>query len=74
MSRILQANEHTIDRVLRVVIGLVLLSLVFVGPHTLWGLVGLVPLFTGLAGTCPLYSLFGLSTRSSKTGQQATQT
>ena len=41
---------------------LVLLSLVVVGPKTLWGLIGLVPLLTGLAGSCPLYSLFGLNT------------
>ncbi len=49
---------------MRVVLGLVLLSLVFVGPHTLWGLVGLVPLATGLMGSCPLYTLLGLSTAS----------
>ncbi len=39
-----------------------LLSLVFFGPKTLWGLVGLVPLVTGLIGSCPLYSLLGLRT------------
>jgi hypothetical protein len=46
------SNEGTVDRVLRVTAGLVLLSLVFVGPQTLWGLVGLVPLATGLLGSC----------------------
>jgi len=55
-------NEGTIDRVLRVIIGLALLSLVLIGPKTLWGLIGLVPLITGLVGYCPLYKLFGLST------------
>ena len=55
-------NEHKVERVLRTVLGLGLLSLVFVGPQTLWGLVGIVPLVTGLAGTCPLYSLVGIST------------
>lgn len=55
-------NEGTIDRVLRVVLGLVLLSLVFVGPQTLWGLIGIVPLVTGLVGSCPIYSIFGIST------------
>ncbi|MCA9619316.1 MAG: DUF2892 domain-containing protein [Myxococcales bacterium] len=55
-------NEGTLDRVVRVVLGLGLLSLVFVGPQTLWGLIGLVPLATGLAGSCPLYTLFGLRT------------
>jgi hypothetical protein len=51
-----------LDRILRVVLGLVLLSLVFVGPQTLWGLVGLVPLLTALVGYCPAYSLVGLNT------------
>jgi len=55
-------NESSIDRVLRVLVGLVLLSLVVVGPKTMWGLVGVVPLLTGLVGFCPLYRLFGIST------------
>ena len=55
-------NEGTIDRVLRVLAGIVLLSLVFVGPQTAWGWLGVVPLVTGLAGTCPLYSILGIST------------
>ena len=55
-------NEGTLDRILRVVAGLVLLSLVFVGPQTLWGLVGIVPLLTGLAGYCPAYSILGVNT------------
>jgi hypothetical protein len=55
-------NESTIDRVLRVALGLVLLSLVVVGPKTWFGLVGLVPLLTGLVGFCPLYRLLGVST------------
>jgi hypothetical protein len=55
-------NLGTLDRILRVAIGLALLSLVFVGPQTLWGLLGLVPLLTALVGYCPAYSLVGLST------------
>jgi hypothetical protein len=58
----MQKNEGTVDRVLRVIAGLVLLSLVFIGPQSLWGLVGIVPLATGLLGFCPLYKLLGLST------------
>lgn len=49
MSALFITNEGSVDRVVRVILGLVLLSLVFVGPKTLWGLVGLVPLFTGLS-------------------------
>lgn len=55
-------NEGKTDRALRAVLGLLLISLVFVGPKTPWGWVGLVPLLTGLAGYCPLYSLIGLNT------------
>lgn len=55
-------NEGTIDRVVRVALGIALLSLVVVGPHTLLGLVGLVPLVTGLVGFCPLYRVLGVST------------
>ena len=55
-------NEGTLDRVLRVIVGLVVLSLVVVGPQTYWGLLGLVPLVTGLVGFCPVYRIFGLST------------
>lgn len=61
-SKLMPRNEGTIDRALRVLIGLVLLSLVFVGPQTLWGLVGVVPLLTGLLGSCPVYTLLGLRT------------
>jgi ABC-type polysaccharide/polyol phosphate export permease len=59
-----QRNIGTIDRLLRIVIGIVLIALVFVGPRTPWGWIGLVPLLTALIGTCPLYSLMGLKTRS----------
>ncbi|SHH80152.1 YgaP family membrane protein [Marivita hallyeonensis] len=55
-------NEGTLDRTLRVIVGLVLLSLVFIGPQTYWGLIGLVPLVTGLIGSCPVYSLLGIRT------------
>ena len=58
----LKKNEGTVDRVLRVVVGLVLISLVFVGPQTAWGWIGILPLVTGLAGTCPAYSLLGINT------------
>jgi len=55
-------NEGTIDRALRIILGLVLISLVFVGPQTAWGWVGIVPLATGLLGYCALYSLLGINT------------
>jgi hypothetical protein len=55
-------NEGTLDRALRVVIGLVLIALVFAGPKTAWGWIGLVPLVTGLVGFCPAYRLVGINT------------
>jgi len=63
-------NESSIDRVIRVVLGLVLLSLVVVGPKTMWGLVGVVPLLTGLFGFCPLYRLVGISTCHAPQGRK----
>nr|WP_321359422.1 DUF2892 domain-containing protein [uncultured Hyphomonas sp.] len=57
-----KTNEGTIDRVLRVIVGLALIAIVFVGPQTPWGWIGLVPLLTGLAGTCPLYTILGIRT------------
>lgn len=62
LNKILPTNEHPLERVLRTLLGLFLLSLVFWGPKTLWGLFGAVPLLTGLIGSCPLYTLIGLST------------
>lgn len=62
-TNLLPQNIGPTDRVLRVALGLVLLSLVFVGPRSAWGYLGLIPLATGLIGSCPFYTAFGLSTR-----------
>lgn len=59
---ILPTNEHNLERVFRIAVGLVALSLVIVGPKSYWGLLGVVPLLTGLIGSCPLYTLLGTST------------
>lgn len=56
------ANVGGIDRILRIVVGLALLSLVFVGPQTPWGYIGLIPLLTGIFSFCPAYTLFGIKT------------
>lgn len=55
-------NENSTDRAIRFVVGVVLLALVFVGPKTPLGWIGLVPLVTAMVGFCPLYRLLGLST------------
>ena len=62
MTSLLPTNEHPIERVLRTLLGLGVLSLAFVGPKSPWGYLGIVPLATGLLGSCPLYTLFGWST------------
>jgi hypothetical protein len=56
------ANEGLADRLIRVAVGLVVLSLAFVGPQTPWGYLGLIPLITGIVGFCPLYRLVGINT------------
>lgn len=58
----MMTNVGGVDKVLRIVAGLILIALVFVGPQTPWGWIGLVPLVTGLVGFCPLYKIIGLNT------------
>lgn len=58
----MRANVGVLDRTLRIVVGLVLVSLVFVGPKTFWGLAGLLPLLTGLARFCPAYHVASVTT------------
>ena len=59
----MKLNVGGIDRVLRIIVGAALISLVFVGPMTPWGWIGVVPLLTGLIGWCPPYALLGWNTR-----------
>lgn len=58
----MKKNVGNLDRIIRVLIGLAVLSLIFVGPKSLWGLLGLIPLGTALIGWCPPYAIFGMST------------
>lgn len=62
----MKANEGGLDRVLRVIVGLAVLSLAFVGPKTPLGYIGIVPLLTGIVGFCPAYALFGFNTCPAK--------
>jgi len=55
-------NVGNTDRIIRIVLGILLIAMVFVGPKSAWGWVGLVPLFTGLVRWCPAYLPFGIST------------
>lgn len=59
-------NVGNVDKVIRIILGLVLIALVFVGPQTPWGWIGIIPLATGLIGFCPLYTVFGINTCGTK--------
>jgi len=56
------SNVGGIDRILRIVLGLVLIGLTLNGNIGIWGWLGVVPLATGLIGWCPPYAMFGFST------------
>lgn len=62
LAKLLPRNEHPVERVIRVVGGLAIVSLAFVGPQSPWAFLGLVPVVTGALGSCPIYTVFGLST------------
>ena len=55
-------NVGGADKVVRIILGIVLIALVFVGPQTPWGWIGIIPLATGLINFCPLYKIIGLNT------------
>ena len=59
----MKPNVGSLDKAVRIVAGLVLVSLVFVGPRTQWGWIGIIPLITGFVGVCPLYVPFRIDTR-----------
>ena len=59
-------NIGKTERILRVIIGLVILSLDFVGPQSPWAWLGLVPVLTGLLGWCPPYAILGINTACKK--------
>jgi hypothetical protein len=58
----MKANVGSIDRVLRIVLGLALIGLTLSGTIGVWGWIGLVPLATAAMGFCPLYTVLGVST------------
>lgn len=58
----MKANVGSLDRILRIVLGLVLIALAATGTVGWWGWLGVIPLLTGLLKACPMYTLLGLST------------
>jgi hypothetical protein len=59
-------NVGGIDRILRIVVGLVLIGLAATGTVGWWGWLGIVPLATGALGWCPPYAMLGFNTCSMK--------
>lgn len=59
-------NIGSIDRALRVIVGLALIAAAATSTIGLWGYLGVIPLFTGLIGWCPPYAIFGFNTCSPK--------
>ncbi|WP_321326350.1 DUF2892 domain-containing protein [Thiomicrorhabdus sp.] len=55
-------NVGTLDRIIRIIIGIALIALAFSGTIGLWGYIGIIPLVTGLLKWCPLYTLLGIQT------------
>lgn len=62
MSNLLKVNEHPVERVVRIGLGVTLVALAAMGSIGAWGYLGVVPLLTGALGSCPVYTLFGIST------------
>ena len=58
----MKKNIGTTERIARVVVGIGILSMAFVGPRSPWAYLGILPLLTGAIGWCPPYSLLGIST------------
>jgi len=64
MAKLFKQNAGKVDRIIRVVVGALLVGNVFVGLQTVVGWIGLILIVTGLFGTCPVYSLLGINTRT----------
>ena len=61
----MKKNIGNVERIVRVVLGIVVVSLAFVGPRSSWAFLGIIPIVTGLIGYCPPYALLGIDTTSS---------
>ncbi len=62
----MKANINDVERIIRLVLGVFLLSLIFWGPKTLWGLIGIIPILTATVSFCPIYALLKIDTNKHK--------
>jgi len=58
----MKKNIHSVERIIRIVAGIALVSMAFVGPANPWFFLGAIPLLTGLLGWCPPYQILGINT------------
>jgi len=64
MTSLLKYNTGKIDRIIRIIVGVILVGNVFTGLQTPLGWIGVILIVTGIFGTCPVYSLLGINTKS----------
>jgi len=64
MSSLFSSNTGKVDRIIRIIVGILLIGNVFTGLQTPIGWIGVILLVTGIFGTCPVYSLLGINTKS----------
>ena len=64
MGSLFKSNTGKLDRIIRIIVGILLVGNVFTGLQTPIGWIGLILIVTGVFGTCPVYSLLGISTKS----------
>ncbi|MFN7915661.1 MAG: DUF2892 domain-containing protein [Vicinamibacterales bacterium] len=62
MSGLLKTNEHNAERIVRIILGAGLVGAAFTGSLGAWAYIGVVPLLTGIVGSCPIYTVLGIST------------
>jgi hypothetical protein len=58
----MKVNIGKVERIVRIVVGVAILSLAFVGPRASWVYLGIMPILSGVIGWCPPYALLGIST------------
>lgn len=58
----MKKNIHPLEREMRIIIGIILMTLAFIGPANKWFLLGIIPFLSGVIGWCPPYALLGINT------------
>jgi hypothetical protein len=66
----MKKNIGNVERIVRVVLGIAILSLAFVGPRSPWAFLGILPIVTGAIGYCPPYALFGIDSTTPARGER----